>query len=75
MVRVRIGRYLISTSMDFSLTCPYCGEPGDLDVEPTDEPSEQEFVQDCEVCCRPWSVTVRTDVDGALDVQINRGDD
>jgi hypothetical protein len=74
MVRVRIGRYLISTSMDFSLTCPYCGEPGELEIDATDEPSEQEFVQDCEVCCRPWSVTIRTAADGSVDVQVERDD-
>ena len=61
--------------MDFSLTCPYCGEPGEIDVDPTDEPSAQQFVEDCSVCCRPWSVRATTDADGNLQVEVDRDDD
>jgi hypothetical protein len=45
----------------FTVTCPYCGEPVDVYVEPDMRGS---FVQDCEVCCNPWRIRV-----------IGRGDD
>jgi hypothetical protein len=58
--------------VDFTLTCPYCGEPGELDIDAADEPGEQVFVEDCWVCCRPWSVRVRTDADGEVSVSVDR---
>ena len=39
----------------FEVTCPYCGEELELFVEADVSGS---FVQDCEVCCRPWLVRV-----------------
>jgi hypothetical protein len=30
----------------------------------------QEYVQDCEVCCRPWRVELHYDARGAADVQL-----
>ncbi len=46
------------------VTCPYCGEPGTVEVE-AEEADDAEFVQDCAVCCRPWLVRVR---DGRVQV-------
>ena len=40
---------------DFRVTCPFCGEPGEIYVEADVKGS---FVQDCEVCCNPWRVHV-----------------
>jgi hypothetical protein len=37
--------------------CPYCGEPAELTVD-GDGPSFEEYVEDCAVCCRPWTVRV-----------------
>ena len=45
----------------FVVECPYCAEPIEIYVEPDVRGS---FVQDCEVCCNPWVVSV-----------IGRGDD
>jgi hypothetical protein len=41
----------------FEVTCPYCGEELEIYVEPDVRGT---FVQDCEVCCNPWRVQVRT---------------
>ncbi len=38
--------------------CPYCGEDVTLELDPGGGVS-QIYVQDCEVCCRPWRVEVR----------------
>jgi hypothetical protein len=47
--------------------CPFCGEPGEIaaDYDPS-QPGDQVFVQDCAVCCRPWTVTVHVGYDGEV---------
>jgi hypothetical protein len=52
-----------------TVTCPYCFEPVELYVDPE---TEGTFVQDCDVCCRPWSVSVSRDDDGELTVDVGR---
>jgi cysteine-rich CPXCG protein len=42
-------------SEQFFVTCPYCGEEVEIFLEPDVSGS---FVQDCEVCCNPWTVRV-----------------
>jgi hypothetical protein len=32
--------------------------------------ARQDYVEDCEVCCRPWQVTVRYGPDGAAEVSL-----
>ncbi len=53
------------------VTCPYCGETVTMVLDPASG-SEQDYVEDCEVCCRPWQVTVRYDETGAAEVQLER---
>ncbi len=54
----------------FLVTCPFCGEAVELYVEPDVRGS---FVQDCEVCCNPWRVTVSGDEEGRA-VDVGRAD-
>ena len=49
--------------------CPYCHESQLLYVDPETAGS---FVQDCDVCCRPWQVFVERDADGALSASVSR---
>ena len=49
--------------------CPYCGEPVELLVDPGGA-ALQEYVEDCEVCCRPWQVTMRLAPDGTPSVTL-----
>lgn len=35
--------------------CPWCWESISLYIDPD---TTGEFVEDCEVCCRPWAVRV-----------------
>ena len=44
----------------FFVTCPYCGEEVEIYLEPDVRGT---LIQDCEVCCNPWSVRVRRDGD------------
>ena len=39
--------------------CPYCWETLDLSVDPSVE--DQEYVEDCQVCCQPILVPVVLD--------------
>lgn len=39
--------------------CPYCGEPIDLLVD--DSAGDQQYIEDCQVCCRPILVTIYVD--------------
>ena len=50
--------YSLPVDTHFSITCPYCGEVVDLYFE---EDVQGSMVQDCEVCCRPWTVRVERD--------------
>jgi hypothetical protein len=49
--------------------CPYCGEPVEIGLDPGSG-SVQQYVEDCEVCCRPWRVTVSYGPDGAASVAV-----
>jgi len=50
------------------VVCPYCGEHVTIAVDPGGGPT-QEYVEDCEVCCNPWDVSVRF-LDGVPQVSI-----
>jgi hypothetical protein len=52
------------------VTCPYCGEDVEIYLEPDVKGT---FVQDCEVCCNPWRVSVTRDGDERY-VDIGRAD-
>ena len=56
---------------DAAVRCPYCGETVDIVLDPGSG-TKQDYVEDCEVCCRPWQVTVRYDETGAADVQLDQ---
>ncbi|MGH7442633.1 MAG: CPXCG motif-containing cysteine-rich protein [bacterium] len=59
---------------DISLPCPYCGEPNDIVVDPSGG-KRQFYQEDCQVCCRPWNVSVRLDADGDVQVRLAAADD
>ena len=41
-------------------TCPHCGEPIDVYVDPGGG-EYQEYVEDCSVCCRPILISATFD--------------
>lgn len=53
--------------------CPYCGEPITLLIDASE--SEQSYVEDCEVCCRPMVVSVQVDDEGEVALLVGRDDD
>lgn len=51
--------------------CPWCCERVEISIEPD---TRGTLVQDCEVCCNPWQVTVTRDRYGDTDVRVERLD-
>jgi hypothetical protein len=44
------------------ISCPYCGES--LDILLDASAGEQQYIEDCQVCCRPITLNVHLDDDG-----------
>ncbi len=59
---------LPSTHID----CPYCGESIEILVD--DSAGGQQYIEDCQVCCRPIVVTVHVEGD-AWEVDVAAEDD
>lgn len=55
------------------ITCPYCGEPVVITLDPAGG-GRQDYVEDCAICCQPWTVQVRYLDDGSASVQVDPGD-
>lgn len=58
---------------DATVCCPYCGEINEIGLDPGSG-SEQEYVEDCQVCCRPWRVKVRYLSGGSAEVSVQPED-
>ena len=50
--------------------CPWCFELVELIIDPETEGS---YIEDCEVCCRPWQIFVARDARRVLQVTVDRG--
>lgn len=44
--------------------CPYCGEPVITTIDPS--AGNQEYTEDCSVCCQPIVFTIAFDMEGNL---------
>jgi len=53
--------------------CPYCGEANEVSLDPGSG-NDQEYVEDCQVCCRPWLMHVRYLRDGTAEIEVIRSD-
>lgn len=57
-----------------ALRCPYCGERVTVLVDHSVD--VQTYIEDCEVCCRPITLTVVVDEDEQrVRLEVRRGDD
>lgn len=61
-----LGNGTVETSA--VVVCPYCGETTTLSVDPGGG-SNQQYIEDCKVCCNPWRVSVRF-VDSIASVEV-----
>jgi len=48
------------------IECPYCAEPIDIVV---DTSMEQQYIEDCSVCCRPIHLAIHIRDNGDIQVQ------
>jgi len=55
----------------FTVDCPWCGETVEVCFESDVVGS---LVVDCEVCCRPWAVTLERDRDGDRSIRVEPAD-
>lgn len=51
--------------------CPYCGEEIDLLIDCSI--SQQQYIEDCSVCCRP--IGIQINIDQAVDVSVRPEND
>jgi Cysteine-rich CPXCG len=54
--------------IETGVTCPHCGEVFPLQID-TSQP-EQSLIEDCTVCCRPISLTIRSEPGEVVDLAI-----
>lgn len=50
------------------IVCPYCSETIVALIDP--EELGQEYIEDCQVCCRPITFFVTASGDGSLSVRV-----
>ncbi len=63
-----------TADMSAVVQCPYCHESVEISLDPGSGDS-QEYVEDCQVCCQPWSVFVSYDASGEATVSLEANDE
>lgn len=56
-----------------TITCPYCGEAIELLID--DSAGDQQYIEDCQVCCRPIAIAVTLGETGEPEVDARVEDD
>jgi transposase-like protein len=54
--------------MQATVPCPYCGENNTILIDES-AGEEQHYVEDCQVCCKPWRVVITIGPGGDADVE------
>ena len=63
----------MSEVQEIGIFCPYCGEPQDVIVDGSD--AGQQYVEDCQVCCRPMVMRVSVTTAGRLEIEARHEDE
>ena len=50
-----------------TISCPYCGEMITILVDGSVD--EQQYIEDCQVCCRPINIRVTVSADGSCQIE------
>ncbi|RMW97186.1 CPXCG motif-containing cysteine-rich protein [Pseudoxanthomonas spadix] len=54
---------MLGRMLDFrTIHCPYCGQALDIAVDVS--AGDQDYIEDCQVCCRPISIALAVDDQG-----------
>ena len=51
-----------------TVLCPYCGEHTDIEVDIS--AGSQQYIEDCQICCRPIEFQIAVQDDG-MNFQVN----
>ena len=51
-----------------NISCPYCGESITILLDPYD--TDQDYIEDCQVCCQPINFFVSDNGNGELSVNV-----
>ena len=58
---------------NYPVYCPYCGERFSVLIDCSI--AEQQYIEDCQVCCRPIEFQLALDSDGAISVTVRHEDE
>jgi hypothetical protein len=50
-----------------TISCPYCGEMITILVDGSVD--EQQYIEDCQVCCRPIDIRVSVSANGSCQIE------
>lgn len=64
---------MLNELQEHSVSCPYCGET--IEVLIDDSVPEQNYIEDCQVCCRPIIFDVTVDQDHEVYVSVRAEDE
>jgi transcription elongation factor Elf1 len=59
--------------LETSINCPYCDEQLSVLIEIIDE--NQEYIEDCQVCCRPITFDISVAFDGDYSISVRSEND
>ena len=63
----------MSQQEPIEITCPYCGETIEILVDTS--AGAQDYIEDCQVCCRPIEMTISLNEDDVPHVEVRRDDE
>ena len=56
-----------------AIECPYCGETIEVLIDSSDV--EQQYIEDCQVCCKPINFFISESIEGDLFVNVYSEDE
>jgi len=56
-----------------AIVCPYCSEQLEVLIDPTD--INQEYIEDCQVCCQPITFVVTETTNDEIEVRVYSADE
>ena len=55
------------------IDCPYCGESLEITVDTS--VGQQDYIEDCQVCCKPIQFRIRMSADGTPSIDVRSEDE
>ena len=59
--------------LEQTVSCPYCGELIEVLIDGQD--ADQQYIEDCQVCCKPIIFDVAVDLVGNISVSVRDEND